>query len=732
MIASPLLREDGTRRSSGGRLGVTFAGVSEHLPTGSPEISRAGLVLAYDMRTLTPRGALKDLSGRGNDGTLMGTELVEGPFGLARGFRDASDYVGLPFDRKLHIRGPISLAAWVRFAQLGVHQHIVAYDDLYTLWIDENDRFRFSDTRGDAFESDPRVVPVGEWAALVATFSGRRGTPLDVRNISIYVNGARAPGRAFGVWNPGTPIEGYVGKESHEGQFHLPFLGEIAAVLVFRRPLSAREALAFAGGGSARAPGGAAAWERAGRALWGPNRPAQHPPDRWSAGEPDGPRTPALETDPRPPAPVPRVGEIARTGVDSEIGGGPWTSGPPWGAGPWAPPRVVRITNILAPYRLPTLEILQGSPLIHFEQWLMTTMERNRKWDPPRHTPDVRIFRDWGLDLSHHEIATAHFNPGMVWRLSRQPPDFAILGGYEQPTCLAAGLALTGSGVPYLLSSESISLGDSLIGRRVPFLARKLVQRSEGVIVPGRASRDHFLALGVPRDRIFLAPNSVDVNRFAPPRSPEEKRAARTALGLPDKVLCLYVGRLTYMKGITDLVGAFRALDPARRNAHLLILGEGPLRDTLDERIAREPSLSGSVSIAGYAPDDRLPEYYRAADIFVFPTRRDIWGLVLNEAMSAGLPVVASDGAAGAPDLIEPGVSGIIVPRAHPDELRDALVRLIEDPGLRDRMGRAARARILNGFTPMDQAMGFLAAILTTLRRLGRIPTGEGRLEAPA
>src|SRR5206468_1318398 len=293
---------------------------------------------------------------------------------------------------------------------------------------------------------------------------------------------------------------------------------------------SAREALAFAGGGSARAPGGAAAWERAGRALWGPNRPAQHPPDRWSAGEPDGPRTPALETDPRPPAPVPRVGEIARTGVDSEIGGGPWTSGPPWGAGPWAPPRVVRITNILAPYRLPTLEILQGSPLIHFEQWLMTTMERNRKWDPPRHTPDVRIFRDWGLDLSHHEIATAHFNPGMVWRLSRQPPDFAILGGYEQPTCLAAGLALTGSGV-----------------------------------------------------------------------------------------LCLYVGRLTYMKGITDLVGAFRALDPARRNAHLLILGEGPLRDTLDERIAREPSLSGSVSIAGYAPDDRLPEYYRAADIFVFP-----------------------------------------------------------------------------------------------------------------
>src|SRR5207247_1977718 len=202
VIASPLLLEDGHRGSSGGRLGVTFAGVSEHLPTGSPEISRAGLVLAYDMRTLTPRGALKDLSGRGNDGTLMGTELVEGPFGLARGFRDASDYVGLPFDRKLHIRGPISLAAWVRFAQLGVHQHIVAYDDLYTLWIDENDRFRFSDTRGDAFESDPRVVPVGEWAALVATFSGRRGTPLDVRNISIYVNGARAPGRAFGVWNP--------------------------------------------------------------------------------------------------------------------------------------------------------------------------------------------------------------------------------------------------------------------------------------------------------------------------------------------------------------------------------------------------------------------------------------------------------------------------------------------------------------------------------------------------
>ena len=692
---------------------MPFLGVSDRQVTGSPDISPQGLVLAYDLRTITKRGTIRDFSGKGNDGRVIGTELVPGPFGTARAFRQASDYVALPFERSLHIRGPISLAVWARFTQLGAHQHILAYDDLYTLWIDENDRFRFSDTRGNAFESSPGAAPLGTWTSVVAVFAGRRGDPLTGRNIAFYVNGSPVAGRASGVWDPGVPIEGYVGKESHEGQFYLPFLGEIAAVLIFRRALSHREADAFANVPALGSDVGQALERDTGlAAMPSPVRPI--PDVGWS----------------QPQASLRTAEPLARLVPPGAVRlrDGTWTEGPPARARIHVPPRVVRITNIMPPYRIPTLEILQDSPQIRFEQWVMAAYERSRRWNPP--SPRVRIFRDWGIDLSHRDMTTAHFNPGIIRELSRRPPDFVILGGYEQPTCLYAGLLLARTGVPFLLSSESIHLGDSLVGRQAPFLVQKLVQRCEGVIVPGTASRNHFVGLGVPEDRIFVAPNAVDVDRFAPAQSPAEKRKAREALGLPqDKCLCLYVGRLTRTKGLVDLLDAFAGLPPGR-NPHLVVVGQGPLRGVLEARVAQEPALRGRVSFVGYVSEDLLPKYYMACDLFVFPTRRDIWGLVLNEAMCAGLPAISSDAAAASRDLIDEGVNGLVVPAGRPPLLRDALLRLSNDPDLRASMGVRARERILEGFTPRHQAMGFLDAIVTTLRRLGRIEEHGLEIEA--
>ncbi|TLZ53221.1 MAG: glycosyltransferase [Methanobacteriota archaeon] len=675
---------------------MSFEGISSQFPTGSPEISARGLVLSYDMRTLARRGALRDFSGKGNDGAVEGTHVVPGPFGPALGFRTASDYIGLPSARALHARGAFTIAVWLRFTGLGVHQHILSYDDLYSLWIDENDRFRFSDTRGDAFESDPGIVSTQRWCALVATFNGRRGTRLNGRNIALYVNDCRAPGRAFGIWNPGRPVEGYVAKESHEGQFYLPFFGDIAAVLLFRRPLSSEEARAFAHAPSISGESGS---------LWSGEATRVRPELGTGRARPTSP------------------GPVRAVQGDE---------GPSWSrnavGGTRTLPRVVRITNLLPPYRLPVLDLLEASPWLQFETWLMASAERNRRWTPPR-SRYVRVFRDWGLDFSHRDMFTAHFNPGMIRELSDHPPDLVILGGYEQPTCLALSFLLGGMGIPFLLSSESTSLGGSLVGQWAPSLVRKLVSRSAGVIVPGRASREHLLELGASNDRIFVAPNAVDVERFSPVGSPEEKQALRAALGLPAGTVCLYVGRLTESKGLPDLIQAFRSVQRGGTEAHLLVVGEGRLRAKMESWIENDPSLRGRVRIVGYAPEEALPEYYRAADIFVFPTRRDVWGLVLNEAMSSGLPTVSSDGAAAALDMVEDGISGTVVPRGDPRALEAALAELCNDPDLRERMGDAARERVLARFTPRHQATGFLRAIETTLARVGRVEGDLPELE---
>ena len=705
---------------------MPFTGISERSPTGSPEISPQGLVLAYDMNTLTPRGGMRDLSGEGNDGRVIGTTSIPGPFGPARAFRTASDYIDLPPGKSLHLRGPVSIAVWVKFARLGVHQHLVSYDDLYTLWVRESDRFRFSDTQGDAFESDGRIVTPGEWHPIVASFSGGAGTDLDGGNIAVYLDGHAVPGRAIGTWNPGRPVEGYVGKESHAGrQFHIPFLGEIAAVLVFRRALTAGEALAFADTPTVRIASSQAS----------PNAPRIRPlalgGNSPSLAAPHALLT-ELQEEPVDPGRRPRAErriEISLAPEPVSAGHRHWlTALPRAGAGI---PRVVRITNILPPYRHRTLELLQASPIVRFEQWLMAAAERNRRWSPPP-GDSVRVFRDWGIDLSHRNMASVHFNPGMIRELRARPPDLVILGGYEQPTCLLTGLMLDGMGIPFLLSSEGIDLGDSPTGRWVPSLVRELVNRSAGIIVAGRASRQHMLDLGAHADRIFVAPNAVDVRRFGPAESEDERKSARRILGLPDRTVCLYVGRLTDDKGIRDLLDAFGAVRPEREGLHLVLVGDGPLRPVVERRLVQDPALRETVTLVGYAPEELLPEYYRAADMFLFPTRRDIWGLVLNEAMSAGLPVISSDGAAATLDLIDDGETGLTFPRGRSGDLEAAILRLHEDPGLRHRMGREARRRILGGFTPEDQAEGFLDAIMTTLKRLGHLEVEVPKVEARA
>lgn len=667
-----------------GDLERAFVGVSESLATGSEGISPEGLVLAYDMRTLTKENAVVDFSGSRNDGRIFGTEVVPGPFGPARRFQAPGDYVRLPHRRSLHLRGPLSIAAWLRFSQLGAHQHIVSYDDLYSLWIGEKNRFRFADTRANYYESEPDLVSVGEWCALVATFSGRPGTPLHGENISLFVNGRRAPGRAVGVWKPGRVVEGFVAKESHGGQFYLPFRGEIASLLLFRRSLSADEAWVFSNAGSRteETPSGLAAPRPD---IGGPMIGMPNPARVAGAEHAIGSRQPLSTNAPR----------VRIT------------------------PRIVRIVNLLPPYRQRQHEILRDNPDMVFETWLMTRSERNRKWEVPL-DPTVRVFRDVGIDLSHRDMFTVHFNPGMARELSRRPPGLVLLGGYEQPTCIFVGLLLDRMRVPFLVLSESVSLGDSPLGRRAPFLVRALLRRCAGVIVSGRTAMDHALALGVPEDRIFVASPSVDVSRFVPPTSAAMKKEIRDLLGLSAKTVCLYVGRLVPWKGIDDLLDAFSMLRPSDLGLHLQLVGDGPSRAAVESRVAADPILRGNVTLTGHVSEETLEKFYAAADIFVFPTRRDVWGLVLNEAMSAGLAVVASDGAAAARELIEDGTQGVVVPAGRPEALADALRRLHGDRGLRERMGIAARERILSGFTPRHQAQGIVRAVTATLMRLGR------------
>jgi hypothetical protein len=229
-----------------------YLGTSEFYPTGSPAIDPDGLVAAYDMETVTRNGQLRDFSDNQNHGTLPQTPLVEGLFGMARQFSTTADVIHLPENPTFALDGPLSLAVWFRLDELGLHQHLLACDDKFTLWITPDNYIRFADTRGQGFESIDELA-ADTWYSLVAVFYGTAGDVLTGANIAVYLNGQPVDGESFGRWSPGVlhaQDACYIGLESHQGQpFHntLPFVGVIDELLIFSRALTLSEIDVHAG-----------------------------------------------------------------------------------------------------------------------------------------------------------------------------------------------------------------------------------------------------------------------------------------------------------------------------------------------------------------------------------------------------------------------------------------------------------------------------------------------------
>ena len=195
-----------------------------------------------------------------------------------------------------------------------------------------------------------------------------------------------------------------------------------------------------------------------------------------------------------------------------------------------------------------------------------------------------------------------------------------------------------------------------------------------------------------------LAPNKpvtvmhlgADVERFSPVAR-ATRDDLRRRLGLPvDAFVAFTVRRLFYRNGLDTLLDAAARLRD-RASVHIVIGGSGPERDEIEARIRRDGL--DRVHVVGFIPDADLPDYYRAADVFVLPTRTaEGFGLVLMEAAASGIPSVATD--SGAPrEIVDDEVTGLLVKPDAPDELARAIARLHDTPDLLAKMGDAALAK---------------------------------------
>jgi glycosyltransferase involved in cell wall biosynthesis len=310
---------------------------------------------------------------------------------------------------------------------------------------------------------------------------------------------------------------------------------------------------------------------------------------------------------------------------------------------------------------------------------------------------------------------------GLRARLRRGRFDALWVHGYAHRGCLAGIAAAKSLNIPVMLRGESNLLSETddalkLGVKRIAMLA--LLRTIDAVLAIGRLNREYYLHYGVEPARIFPMPYAVDNEFFrtAADRARPNRERLRAELGLkPGRAVILFASKMQLHKRAADLLEAYARLSP---EAYLVFAGDGEERAHLERR-ARELKLD-SIRFIGFRNQSELPSLYDLCDVFVLPSDHEPWGLVVNEAMNAGKPVIVSDRVGAGPDLVEDGINGAVFSTRDTASLADRLRGLIDSPEHRAAMG----ARALEKVSRLDFAAdrdGLLAALDSVAGKKARV-----------
>lgn len=325
-----------------------------------------------------------------------------------------------------------------------------------------------------------------------------------------------------------------------------------------------------------------------------------------------------------------------------------------------------------------------------------------------RSTDPGRALREWAKG-------------GRVVRWLREQRIAAVLiGGYAELGRLRIIRWCARAGVPCFLVTDSNIHGDTARGLKrlaKTALLRWVLRRVRGVMPCGRYGVEYFRRYGVEDSRVWLAPYEPDYGLIQD-LTDQQIREATAKHGLePARRRVVFCGRMVEVKRPDLALGAFLAIAAERPEWDLVMIGDGPMRKSLEASVPT--SLRERVRWTGFIGDQReISAIYRASRVFVLPSDFEPWGVVVNEAAAAGLAMVATNVVGAAADLVREGENGRLVPPSDTGALRVALLETTEAAGLEAR--RAASLRVLEDWRRRADPVAGIRAALAAAGVLGR------------
>jgi len=282
-----------------------------------------------------------------------------------------------------------------------------------------------------------------------------------------------------------------------------------------------------------------------------------------------------------------------------------------------------------------------------------------------------------------------HCNPGVLGALTATKPDVVVVSGYSSLTTQLVMRWLKWRRMPWIFWGELPGMRKlGAVRHRMRSFARyPAIAWPSAIAAIGRVAQREYRTLAYPGCVVKNLPYYTDLEPFlTQPRSTS-----------PDEVRVLYCGQLIERKGVLSLLDSFLALAYEIPRLTLQLVGDGPLREQLERKVPA--ALKPRVQFTGFQPVHALPKYFSSADIFVLPSRHDGWGVVVNQALGAGLPLICSDQVGAAHDLITEGSNGDIVPVDNTELLIQSLRQLALNPDKCQEYGAKSRAIALK-WTP--------------------------------
>jgi len=361
--------------------------------------------------------------------------------------------------------------------------------------------------------------------------------------------------------------------------------------------------------------------------------------------------------------------------------------------------RVCFLSNYPVPYQRELLLAVEAAGEIEVQPFFLASRDPSRQWPDERTIPRARVPRSLGLPGAPAEL---RIHPSLVGDLLRTQADIHVICGYSHAAFQLAMAALVAARRPFVNWAELPRIGQ---GSALARIARRTLiaplNLSRGLLAIGTRAAETWRQVLRPAIPIVNYPYSCDIQRYgAIRRQPRRERP----------FTFLFSGQLIERKGVDLLLRAFEEACRERSDLHLRIAGDGPLRRRLEEAVPI--SIRDRVKFLGFIPWEQLPATYAAADALVVPSRHDGWALVVNEALAAEMPIIASDAVGAAFDLVREGITGYRVISGDISALAAAMTRIPEQAA---QMGRAGRV-LAETLTPAAAAHRLFELLKSALR----------------